>query len=70
MAEKIDRVISSGATLMLGDGSMWNIPFRQDREKTRLWQPQEEVEPVGMERLRYRLENLSRGETVTAERLK
>jgi hypothetical protein len=70
MPTRIDRIISAGATLMLDDGSMWNIPFRQDREKTRFWQPREEVEPAGMEGLRYRLKNPARDETVTAERLK
>ncbi len=70
MAARIDRIISAGATLMLSDGSMWNVPFRRDREKTRFWEPQEELEPVGMEGLRYRLKNLARDETVTAERLK
>jgi hypothetical protein len=70
MPAKIDRVISTGATLMLDDGSMWNIPLRRDRERTRFWQPGEEVEPAGMEKLRYRLKNPARDETVTAERLK
>ncbi len=70
MALRIEKILHAGATILLQDGSIWNIPMIEDRKKTELWVPREEVETIGGERLRCRVKNLLRDETVNAQRLK